>query len=59
MMTSNYQKWNISAKTYWIILKFETEAYMTKQYFGNASNENDLQWKKTSKYLKKNISATT
>jgi hypothetical protein len=34
--TSKYWKWNTSATTYWIILKFETEAEMT-----------NLQWKTT------------
>ena len=32
---------------------------MTKPYFVNPSNEDDLQWNMTSKYEKWNISATT
>jgi hypothetical protein len=38
-------KWNISATTYWTILKFETYAYMTKPYFTNPLNEVKLKWK--------------
>ena len=32
---SKYEKWNIPATTYWIIIEFQTGAKMTKPYFTN------------------------
>ena len=61
-MTSNGrrpQNWNILASTYSIVLNFETSAYVSKPKLKIALNEDDLQWKTTSTYLKWKISATT
>ena len=58
-MTSKYDKWNISATTGRILLKFETEAIGINSECKQVSNEDDIQRKKTSKYEKWNISATS
>ena len=39
-----------SETTGWILVKFETESYGTKPKGTKVSNEEDLQWKMTSKY---------
>ena len=45
--TSKYEKLNISTTTGRILLKFETEAMRLNK---RVSNEDNLQWKTTSKY---------
>ena len=45
-MTSKYEKWNITATTGRILLKFETSANWNKPEETGVSNEDDLQWRK-------------
>jgi hypothetical protein len=46
--TSKYEKWNISATTGLILLKFETYANGIKPECTKVINEDDLHWKTTS-----------
>ena len=49
-------KWNISATTDRILLKFETQHKGTKPKFKIACNEDSLQWKTSSNYQNRNTS---
>ena len=54
--TSKYRKWNISATTGWIVLKFETLANGIRSVCTKVSNEDDLQGRQPQNYKKWNIS---